>query len=119
MMNQSSGVELTADIEEAKLKLERPIRDVHGALQLWNIMTAARRMTAAYAEDLDQLRFEAKIAYTKSIVTEYWRPWSGNENNPGLQSSASSKELRPLTRSAMHDALKELRNCLIAHADTA
>ncbi len=59
------------------------------------------------------------MAYTKAIVIEYWKPWSDNRNNPGLESAANCKHVKPLMQTAMHDALKELRNCVIAHADEA
>jgi hypothetical protein len=115
----TSTVDLTADIAKAQQELERPARDVAGALQLWTCLTAAHRMAAAYVEDLDQLRYEAKMAYTKAVVIEYWKPWSDNRNNPGLQSAANSNELNHLTQTHMHKVLRELRNCVIAHADEA
>lgn len=116
MTNHDNVVDLTADIAAARQELEHPKRHMEGAVQLWTCLTAAHRMAAAYVEDLDRLRIEAKWAYTRAIVIEYWKPWSTNQHNPGLQSAANSKCLRHLTGTPMHEALKELRNNVIAHA---
>jgi len=59
------------------------------------------------------------MAYAKAIVMEYWRPWSDNQNNPGLASVAKSRHLRSFTVMPMHAVLGELRNCVVAHADEA
>jgi hypothetical protein len=117
MYNTNDQIDLSKDIEKARRELSRPVGRLNGALQLWNIMTAAQRMAAAFVEDLDKLRYETRMAYSKGIVVEYWRPWSGNEENSDLQSVAESKELRPVTRSNLHEALHQLRNGVVAHAD--
>ena len=84
-------------------------------------MTAAHKLASAFVRDFSTLTYESKIAYSRSIVVEYARPWSGNQSRY-LNSLLNSDDEYPFLNSVigdcgLHDSLIELRDKMAAHFD--
>tara|TARA_B110000116_G_scaffold259981_1_gene262626 strand:+ start:100 stop:1032 length:933 start_codon:yes stop_codon:yes gene_type:complete len=114
------ALNLSTDIQEAKDILEPKGLELRGLLQLWNILTSSDTMCSAFIRDFDNLNYETKLAFTKSIIVDYGKPWSGNRST-AIKSIMVSKQfpfLNPtIAKSNIHNELGELRNKMVAHID--
>jgi hypothetical protein len=120
-MSAQKPLDLSADIAEARAILEPASIHLRGMFQLWNILTTANKMCEAFIRDFDNLSYEAKLAYTKGIIVDYFKPWSGNRSKALKKIINSRGEIlflnAILIKSNTHNALKELRNKMVAHID--
>ena len=117
----TSKPDLTADIEDARIHLEPLALRLRGLFQLWTIFTTAESMANAYVRDQKNLQWEAHMAFTKAVIVEYAKPWSGR-NGKALKSTLDTSKnipfLLPVTdASGTHNAMLELRNRMAAHID--
>jgi hypothetical protein len=111
--------DLTEDIVEAREILAPYCSRLLGLIQLWNIFTSAKQIADVYISNFDQLSYQAKLSFTKSIVIDYAKPWTGNRSTAlnAIKSSRSYDFLHEVEGSPIHEEILELRDRLIAHID--
>ncbi len=119
-----SDLDLTDDIEEARAALTPHVTRLKGLLQLWSIFTSAKTIADEYQKEYENLGYPLKMACTKSLVVDYYKPWSGNysEELNSLRVFSSKKNwsypfLQPVVIKDEHNQLREVRNSLVAHID--
>ena len=111
--------DLTDDIAEAKTSLEPYCSRLLGLIQLLNIFISAKQMAAAYISNFEQLSYQAKLSFTKGIVVDYAKPWTGNRSSAlkAIETSKGYDFLGEVEHNAIHGEILELRHRLIAHID--
>ena len=119
-----SDIELHNDIEEACNVLKPEIIKLKGLLQLWNIFTSAKTIADEFHTNHDSLSFPLKLACTKGLVVDYFKPWSGNYSDElnSLKVYTSRRNwtypfLDPTIDNNIHHELEEIRNRMVAHID--
>jgi hypothetical protein len=112
---------LNRDARKAKAELAPFVKSLCGHFQLWNIFTSAQKMTEAFIRDFDSLSYEAKLAYSKAIIVDYAKPWSGNNSKPlnSLVDKTGTIDFLQSTKNSphTHEALIQLRDKMVAHID--
>jgi len=119
-----SEIDLKEDIEEAQSLLEPHATRLKGLVQLWNIFTSAKTIADEYYKEFDNLSYPLKVASTKGLVVDYFKPWSGNysEELNSLRVFSTSKKwsypfLDRIIGTHIHQSLEEVRNRMVAHID--
>ena len=72
-----------------------------------------------YHSKLDDLSLPLKFACTRSVIIEYFKPWSGNRSSElnSLKTGSSYSILGQVEADPIHQELAELRNNLYGHID--
>jgi len=112
---------LNRDAKIAEKELRPFVKSLCGHFQLWNILSSAKIMSEAFARDFNSLSYESKLAYSKAIIVDYAKPWSGNNSKPLkslIDDVGNIPFLEPIIiNSDVHKELRELRDRLVAHID--
>ncbi len=119
-----TAINLKKDIAEAHHALESHVKRLKGLLQMWNIFTSAKTIADEFYKEFDNLSYPLKVASTKGLVIDYFKPWSRNysEELNSLQVFKNKKKwtypfLDAIVKKGVHQGLEEIRNRMVAHID--
>ncbi len=118
------GMDLSRDEYRARIDLEPRLRRVRGLLQIWTNFHSAEIVAREFAANVDKMNMPLLLACTKAVVVDYYRPWSRNFNGDLKSLRIGGKNnwrypfLDSVTNTPEHKYLEELRNQMIAHADS-
>ena len=116
-------IELARDEARAREALHVPLAKLRGLLQMWTHFQSAILVTQEFLNSFEELSFQLQIACTKTLVVDYYRPWSGNFNPDlkALQCGTKNNWRYPfmdqIVNKKEHSEIAELRNKLIAHIE--
>jgi hypothetical protein len=118
-----TDVDLTSDIETAREAIKPSIDRLLGLLQMWHMFQTAKVVADEFHNNCDELSYPLRIACTRSLVTDYMKPWSSNQS-PEINSVRVRRAgqwsypfLDPVISKPEHDQLKELRHKIVSHLD--
>jgi len=119
-----TDVDLTSDVEDARQAIKPIIDRLLGLLQMWHMFQTAKVVADEFRSNYDNLSYPLRIACTRSLATDYMKPWSGNQSPEinSLRVYQAAKQwtypfLAPITSKPEHDQLEELRHKIVAHLD--
>ena len=114
-----TAINLDSDTEEAKKELEPIAKTLRGLLHLWHMFQSAQLVANEFHQKYNELTEGLKIACTRSLVVDYYKPWSGNynEDTKSLLVGKSYPFLATIENTSMHEELGELRNKIVGHLD--
>ena len=113
--------DLTHSVTKARKEIKPLVERIKGLIQLSVIFETADIMAKAFYGIRDGSSpckgMEVHLAYTKAIVIDYCKPWTGNRSI--ALKNLDKSFLSALTESPIHTCLMELRHKMVAHIDEA